>query len=737
LVKIFIYGTVQGVGFRPTVHRVASHLGVPGHVRNNGANVEVCIPGGDGEATTFLEALRNELPPLANITSYEIEEGEPEGDTFVILTSSEGSRLSIIPPDTAICPACMAEFGDPSDRRHGHPFTNCTDCGARFSVIRDLPYDRPLTSMAPFPMCSECEGEYRDPTTRRFHAQTTNCPACAPRYMVLDRKGIELPGDPFELFAGQVAGGGLGVMKGWGGMHIVCLPEVADTLRERYHRPAKPFALLIRDLRSADKLTRSTAKEREVLTGPMRPIVLVHKRDVADLEGVAPGLGNVGIMLPYTPSQMKLFQHMDVDALVFTSANLPGEPIVKTREQALGLDLDIYLLHDREIVQRADDSVIKIMGDSSLFVRRSRGVVPTPVPAGHDRSILAIGAQLNVVAAMTTGGRMFLTQYIGDSSREPTQRFLDEAVAHFRQMFGIDEIEAIGADMHPRYSTLRIANRWAKETGVPVVQVQHHHAHAASLLLDKGSDEAVVIAIDGLGFGPDGTLWGGEVLSTTMDRYDRLAHLEEMPMPGGERAVLDPRRLVWAAYHSLGREDWPDHIATPEEARVWQQALSNAPRTTGMGRFLDLVSIYLGVVERMSYDGEPAMRLEPYLERGRPRPEWDFKVERTTSGVVGIMTVLGTLFDLELRTHQDRCDAALAAVDAVVTGLTDAASDEAERSGRPVGLTGGVAYSQPIVDLIASRIEGRGLELLLHDRIPPGDGGISAGQALVVGRGLG
>ncbi len=736
MVRIFIYGTVQGVGFRPTVHRVASHLGVAGHVRNNGANVEVCIPGGDEEAEAFLEALRRELPPLAEITSFELEDGEPEGDAFVILISSEGSRLSMIPPDTAICPACMAEFRDRSDRRHRHPFTNCTDCGARFTVIRDLPYDRPLTSMAPFPMCSDCEGEYRDPTSRRFHAQTTNCPDCAPRYTLLDRTGAKIPGDPFQTFAGQVMEGGLGVVKGWGGMHIVCLPEASDALRERYHRPAKPFALLVRDLEAARTLTRMEPGEEEALTGPVRPIVLVHKRDPADLQGVAPGLGNVGVMLPYTPSQLLLFQHLPVDALVFTSANLPGEPIVTTREQALGLDLDVYLLHDREIIQRADDSVVKVMKDHRLFIRRSRGVVPTPVPAGHERSVLATGAQLNVVAALATGGRMFLTQYIGDSSREPTQRFLGEAVAHFRRMFGIDELDAIGADMHPRYSTLRIADRWAREEGVPVVQVQHHHAHAASLLVDAGTDEAVVLAIDGLGYGPDGTLWGGEVLATSMDTYDRVAHLEEMPMPGGERAVLDPRRLVWAAHHQLGREDWPEGIATPEEARVWEQALPHAPRTTGMGRFLDLVSIYLGAADRMSYDGEPAMRLEPFLERGRPRPEWGFQVERTTSGVVGVMSVLNTMFDLDLSSHQDRCDAAMAAVDAVVSGLVDAASDEAERLGIPVGVTGGVAYSLPIVDMIASRVRARGLDLILHDRIPPGDGGISAGQAIIVGRGL-
>jgi hydrogenase maturation protein HypF len=736
LARLFLYGTVQGVGFRPTVHRVATAMGLPGYVRNNGANVEVCIPGGEAEAKGFLERLREELPPLAEVTSYDIQDGEPDTDGFVIVTSSEGPRLSIIPPDTAVCERCMAEFQDRSDRRHHHPFLNCTDCGARFSVIRDLPYDRPLTSMAPFPMCADCEAEYRDPATRRFHAQTTNCPVCAPRYMLLDRGGREVTGDPFEGFAAAVAGGSLGVMKGWGGMHIVCLPEVVEALRERYHRPAKPFAVLVRDMEAAHRLADMTPGEEEVLTSHVRPIVLVHKRDARSLKGVAPGLGNVGLMLPYTPSQMLLFTHMETDALVFTSANLPGEPIVMTREQALALDLDVYLLHDREIIQRADDSVVKVRGDRRLFIRRSRGVVPTPVDAGHGRSVLAVGAQLNVSAALTKEGKMFLTQYIGDSGKHPTQRFLGDAVAHFRRMFGIDRVEAVAADMHPNYSTLRIARRWAEEEDAPLVRVQHHHAHAASLLLDTGRDEAVVLTIDGLGYGDDGVLWGGEVLACDRSTYKRVAHLEELPVVGGERAVFEPRRLVWAAHRLLERDDWPDGTASPEEDRVWSQALAGSPRTSGMGRFLDLVSVYLGVSERMTYDGEPAMRLEPLLERGSHRPEWDFRVERTTSGRVGTLSVLSTLFHLDLVSERDRADAAYCAVEAVLFGLADAAADEAERRDVPVGLTGGVAYSLPIVDLIASRVETRGLELLLHDRIPPGDGGISAGQALVAGMGL-
>lgn len=737
MARLFLYGTVQGVGFRPAVHRVATGMGLAGHVRNNGANVEVLIPGGAAEAEAFLKALRVELPPLAEVTDHVIGEGEPLGDGFVIVPSSEGPRLSIIPPDTAICERCKAEFHDPGDRRHRHPFLNCTDCGARFSVIRDLPYDRPLTSMAPFAMCIDCEREYRDPSTRRFHAQTTNCPVCAPRYMLLDGDGAELPGDPFETFARHVTEGGLGVMKGWGGMHIVCKMDEVDALRRRYHRPAKPFALLVRDIDAARRIGLVEPGEEEALGSHVRPIVLVHKADPASLEGVAPGLGNVGLMLPYTPSQMLLFQHLDVDALVFTSANLPGEPIVTTREQALALDLDVYLLHDREIIQRADDSVVKVLGGRRTFIRRSRGVVPTPVEAGHGRSVLAVGAQMNVSAALTKGGKMFLTQYIGDSGKHPTQRFLVDAVSHLRRMFGIDELEALAADMHPHYSTLRMARRWAEEEDVPLVRVQHHHAHAASLLLDTGRDEAVVLTIDGLGYGPDGVLWGGEVLAADRTSYERVAHLEEVPMVGGERAVFEPRRLVWAAHRLLDRDDWPDGIASPEEDRVWGQALKGSPRTTGMGRFLDLVSVYLGVCDAMTYDGEPAMRLEPLLERGGDRPEWDFRVERTTSGRIGVMSVLRTLFDLDLGSPRDRADAARCAVDAVVSGLTDAAGDEAERRGVPVGVTGGVAYSGPVLDMIASRVEARGLELLRHDRVPPGDGGISSGQALVAGLGLG
>jgi hydrogenase maturation protein HypF len=736
LARLFIYGTVQGVGFRPAVHRLATELGLPGYVRNNGANVEICIPGGNDEALAFLDRLRVELPPLADVKHFDVEDGEPDNDGFAIVPSSAGPRLSIIPPDTAICGRCVSEFHDQADKRFKHPFLNCTDCGARFSVIEDLPYDRPMTSMSPFAMCDDCDNEYRDQEGRRFHAQTTNCPDCAPKYILLDRKGRQLEGDPFEGFAEGIRAGGLGVMKGWGGMHIVCLPEVTQVLRKRYHRPSKPFALLVRNIEAARRLADLGTGEEEELRSHIRPIVLVHKAEAGSLEGVAPGLGNVGIMLPYTPAQMLLFDHMDTDTLVFTSANLPGEPIVITREHALDLHLDMYLLHDREIVQRADDSLVKVWEGRRLFIRRSRGVVPTPVDAGHSRSILAVGAQLNVSAALTKDGKMFLTQYIGDSGKHPTQRFLGDAVDHFRRMFGIDDLEAVAADMHPRYSTLRIARRWAEEQEVPLVQVQHHHAHAASLLLDAGRDEAVVLTIDGLGYGPDGVLWGGEVLAADRTRYDRVAHLEEMPMVGGEAAVFEPRRLVWAAHHLLGRDRWPEGIAREEEARVWGQAIGRAPLTTGMGRFLDLVSVYLGASNTMTYDGEPAMRLEPLLERGHHRPEWDFKVERTTSGKVGVMSVLDTLFDLHLVSDGDRADAAYCVVDAVVSGLTDAAADEAERRGVPVGVTGGVAYSFPIVDMIAQRLEARGLELLLHDLIPPGDGGISSGQALVAGVGL-
>ena len=736
MAKLFVYGTVQGVGFRPTVHRVATRLGLRGYVRNNGSNVEICIPGGKEEAEAFLAELRRALPPLAQIDSYEVKQGEPEGEGFTIVQSSEGPRLGVIPADTAVCPECQREFHDPTNRRYHHPFTNCTDCGARFTVIRDLPYDRPLTSMAPFPMCGECEAEYRDPASRRFHAQTTNCPRCSPRYSLLGRKGDALRGDPFPEFAKRVAEGQLGVIKGWGGMHIVCLPERAQELRVRYSRPAKPFALMARDLEAARRLAVIDRDEEAVLTGPMRPIVLLRKRDPDSLGGVSPGLGNVGIMLPYSPAHLLLFSHLREDALVFTSANLPGEPIVTTREQALSLDLDVYLLHDREIVQRADDSVLKVHGGRTLFIRRSRGVVPTPLQAGHDHCVLAVGAQLNVAAAVTVGGRLLLSQYVGDSSKYPTQKFLGESIAHLRRMFGAKRLEAVACDLHPRYSTVPLARRWAEEEGVPLLRFQHHHAHAASLLLDAGEGEAVVLAIDGLGYGPDGSMWGGEVLRADLRGYDRLAHLEELPMPGGEAAIEDPRRLVWAAHRLLDREV-PERFATAEESEVWEKLLPRAPRTSGMGRFLDTVSVYLGASGRMTYDGEPAMRLETLLEKGKDRPKWGFETERTTSGRVGVLSVLDALFDLTLRTKKDRCDAAASAVGAVVSGLVDAATEAASDRGLPVGVTGGVVYSMPILDRIEARVGASGSRLLMHSRLPPGDGGISAGQSVLAGRSLG
>ncbi len=736
MARILVYGTVQGVGFRPTVHRVAARLGLRGYVRNNGANAEICVPGGRAEAEAFLDALRRALPPLAEIASYEVKDGEPEGEGFAIVPSSEGPRLGVIPPDTAVCGACQREFHDPADRRHHHPFTNCTDCGARFTVIRDLPYDRPLTSMAPFPMCDECEREYKDPASRRFHAQTVNCPRCSPRYTLLDRGGAIVDGPPFEAFARRVSEGALGVIKGWGGMHIVCLPDRVPELRVRFPRPAKPFALMARDLEAVKGLATIGPGEEAVLTGPMRPIVLLRKRAIRRLEPVSPGLGNVGVMLPYSPAHMLLFSHLDADALVFTSANQPGEPIATTREQALALDLDVYLLHDREIVQRADDSVVKVHSGRTLFIRRSRGAVPTPLPALHERNVLAVGAQLNVVAAVTSSGRMFLSQYVGDSSKYHTQLFLEEGIAHLRRMFGVNRLDAVACDLHPRYSTVPLARRWAEEEGVPLMRFQHHHAHAASLLLDAGVPEAVVIAIDGLGYGPDGTMWGGEVLRADLKGYDRLAHLEELPMVGGEAAIEDPRRLLWAAHRVLDRKA-PRGLATAEEASVWAKLLPRAPRTTGLGRFLDLVSVHLGVAGRMTYDGEPAMRLEPLLEEGRARPELGFRTERTASGQVGVLSVLDTLFDLTPRSRRDRCDAAASAVGAVVTGLADAGAEAAVAKGLPLGVTGGVAYSLPVLRLIEGRAEAAGARLLMHARVPPGDGGISAGQAVLAGRALG
>jgi len=721
LMRFVVHGIVQGVGFRPTVHRIASSLQLRGCVHNNGSNVVIEI---DGSGNAFLNALEDSLPPLARIDRVDILDSSPESlngiEGFVIIPSQKGQRGVGIPNDVAICDSCRRELFDPSDRRYLYPFTNCTDCGARFTVIEDLPYDRAETSMRDFPMCEACREEYEDPSNRRFHHQTISCPQCGPSYSLLDGNGIETGEDPIASFAGLLDDGAIGIAKSWGGMHICCSLETAPRLREWYGRREKPFAIMVRDLEALSRYANPNGHELEALTSSHRPVTLVDKVPSLAMETASPGLENVGIFLPYTAMHEILFHHLRSDALVMTSANVPGEPMILEDERVLSMEADCYLLHNRRIVNRCDDSVVRMFDGSTHFIRRSRGHIPSAIEIRMDGRCLGIGAQENLTVTLACDGRMYPTQYLGDGDSIGVMEFMESAIRYQTRLLGVDHLDTLAMDLHPGYSSRRLARKLVDEFGAELIEVQHHWAHAASLMVDSGVDEIIALTLDGTGYGSDGKAWGGEVLHATFDGFRRVGHLEEIPLLGGEKAVRDVRRLVFAFSELAGM----DCDLFPEnEAAVLRKMMGNSPRTTSFGRILDTISCHLGVCTHRSYDGEPAMKLERLLARGSKCHEFGVDV---AGGVVRTSPAMTAMFGTEGQPE----DLAHSLVHDILSGLLQIAFEDADSSDvRRIGLTGGVAYNGTVNRIVKRQVEARGLEFVTHDRVPNGDGGISTGQA--------
>jgi hydrogenase maturation protein HypF len=734
--RITVYGIVQGVGFRPTVYRVAKAMGLKGFVLNNGSNVEIHV---DRDGEKFLTELKRALPALARIDRAEFEDIDEDLGDFSIAQSHDGKRVSLIPTDTAICGNCVADFGRPSDRRHLFPFTNCTECGARFTVIADLPFDRARTSMADFPMCPTCSKEYSSPEDRRFHAQTISCPKCGPKYTLYDHQKRPIRGDAFKGFAEKIDEGSVGLLKGWGGMHIICTLENASRLRKVYRRGDKPYAVMIRDLETVKKYVKLNDQEQRLLTSPQRPIVLLHKREdsMQSLEKVSPGLGNLGVMLPYSGAHLLMFHHLKADSVIMTSANPPGEPMVVENEKAFELGLDYYLMHNRNIIHRCDDSVVKVNSRRTNFTRKSRGFVPVPVEANHKHPVIGVGAQWDVTGSVSRNGEIFLTQYVGESQQYPTLQYLDEAIHHLAGLLGVKQFGAIGLDKHPRYSTRIVARRLAKEYGCQLIETQHYHAHAAALKIDRRIQGPLVcLTWDGTGYGDDGTSWGGETLLADFSSYKRLATLDGIPLLGGDKAVTDPKRVVTAIQLRLGKK--PALIDT-QETELYLKMLDKSVKASSMGRVLDAVSCILGICCKRTYEGEPAIKLERWLEAGKPR--FDFELEFANENGIGVARTLpmfDQLLEMEITSDAERADAAASFVRTLVTGITDRACDFAESNGlKQVGLTGGVSYSGPVTAWVKQTVEKRRLEFIGHERISNGDGGISTGQNAIAGSMLG
>ena len=719
--KLLIKGVVQGVGFRPTVVRVARSLGLRGYVQNRGSHVEVFLESGEGN---FIEALKRELPPLARIDDIVVLDEGPSHpyEGFMIVGSEDGLRTSMVPPDTAICDDCLRELFDPSDRRYMFPFINCTNCGARFTAIYALPYDRKNTSMSDFPMCDECTSEYRDEVDRRFHAQTISCRNCGPEYRLYGPDGRPIDGDPIERYAEFMDSGHIGVMKSWGGMHISALLDEVDRLREWYGRPEKPFAIMVRDIETAERYAYVGEDERRMLLSPRRPIVLLDKKDVP--EGIAPGLPNVGIYLPYAASHHILFRHLRHDALIMTSANLPGEPMLIENRDAFGLGAEVYLLHNRPVANRADDSLLRIYRGKRQFIRKSRGFVPESLDVPYDGVFIGVGAEMNLAFTVSKAGKLYGSQYIGNVSRLGNYEYMEEMMERFLRWLGISEVDGIAMDMHPAYASRRMAKRLGERFGVEPVEIQHHHAHAGALAGEHGKESMVVLALDGTGYGTDGNSWGGEVIFTKGRDFERKGHLQEIPLIGGDRAVVEPLRLVFAWQERLGLDGG---IFDEKKAEILRKAASKSIRTTSFGRFMDALSAYLGICTHRSYDGEPAMKLERYLENGK---DLGYPVE-VRNGVVMLEPVFDRLFSENPGTERAKADAAYSAVLAAVKGLVEVAVESAEDEGN-IGVSGGVSYNRPILEMIRLELEKRGMEMVVHDFIPNGDGGIAYGQNFIL-----
>jgi hydrogenase maturation protein HypF len=745
--RLDVTGVVQGVGFRPFVHRLALRHGLAGWVRNASGEVQIEVEGSGDGLEVFLRELREEAPPLARIDRVEAHSSLATGITgFNILPSAaDAGRRQPVPPDAATCTACESELFDPGNRRYRYPFITCTDCGPRFTVIEALPYDRERTSMRRFTQCAACSQEYQTPGDRRFHSETNSCPACGPRvwFQMVDRTLEVWDDDAFQQSALLLLGGGVLALRGLGGFHLAAdaTSEAAvNRLRARKHREAKPLAVMVRGLSEARALGSVGPDEESVLTSAERPVVLLNRRANAALaKAVSPGLDTVGVLLAGTP-----LHHLLLDLvrrpLIMTSGNLSEEPIATDNDEALvrlaGV-ADGFLLHDREIVARYDDSVVRVVGTASLLLRRARGYAPLPLelPVASPRPLLAVGPHLKNTFTLVHGASAFVSQHIGDLESLETLAHFEETLARLRALFRVNPEIAV-RDLHPGYLSTRIAERLGLER---IIAVQHHHAHIAAVLAEHGrTSPALGIAYDGTGYGGDGNIWGAEVLACDLAGYRRLAHLRYAPMPGGDAAARAPWRaaLGFLALDPASRSAF--RLAgcgvSPLERAVVERQLAtglNAPPASSMGRLFDAAAAVLGVRQVSQYEGQAAMELEALAGRraGRELP-WNLYAEDDC----WILDPLPLLVELGERRQRCECAADLAAD--LHESIAGATVDLVRRASEATGLTtialgGGVFQNARFLVSLRERLENLGLEVLLSRRLGPNDGAVSYGQAAV------
>lgn len=744
-IRLIVRGVVQGVGFRPFVYRIAIDRNLAGSVRNLGsAGVEILVEGPSPALQSFLTALRTEQPPLCRIDDIEVSPSEPTGAAaFVILPSSPtGDSGGQLPPDVAVCDACVADIIGAS-RFHGYWATSCTDCGPRFTVIESLPYDRPRTSMSEFPMCEACANEYSNPLDRRYHAQTTACRHCGPI--------LQFDGDPTDALSHTIqaiANGEIVAIKGIGGTHIVCdaaSQSSIDRLRTRLGRLMQPFALMATES-MLPELVEVSADELAQLRISQRPIVVLRIKPGKKLSRIAPGLHTIGVMLPYSGVHQLLFEKLD-GPLIMTSANMLGQPmLIENNEIVARLDgiADHYLLHDRRIVARCDDSVCRKVAGDFVLLRRSRGFVPQALElALGAESILALGPESDLTFALYDRGKITLSQHIGNVDDLETLAFLRDAIDHLRRITRARNPAIIACDAHPQFLTTQLANELAEESGAQLVRVQHHAAHLASVMAENEIEESVGIIIDGYGYGTNGNAWGGEILAVKDKLITRAASLRPILMPGGDLAARNPLRMAASLLHAAGQDRATISAAIIErgmdrtEANLLMKQIEqgiNAPSTSSAGRFLDAVAAWLGICLIRTYEGEPAMCLEAAAIRGRPHT-----IPITFINEAGMPRLdTADLFTQLIRLAKSAsiADVAATAQLALARGVTMLAMRIADERGiRSLMVSGGVAYNDHISSEIHHLGEANGYKVLTNRFVPCGDGGVSLGQAAYAGWG--
>ena len=753
--SVRVRGVVQGVGFRPFVYRLAMEAHLSGHIGNDTDGVTIEVEGAERNIATFLMRLREESPPMARIDSIAVADLAITGESgFSIVTSQVLGRVSTgIPADAATCADCLRELLDPQDRRYRYPFLNCTNCGPRFTITRSIPYDRPQTSMAAFPMCPACRAEYDEPLNRRFHAQPNACWECGPHVWLIAGDGDAIiADDPIATCIDRLMDGQVMAIKGIGGFHLsvdATNEQAVMRLRKRKHRYGKPLAVMVRDVEAARTLCQLTDEEEKLLQTVARPIVLARARENNGIApSVAPGIPWLGVFLPYAPLQHLLFADERVRALVMTSANLSEEPIAIDNAEAcsrLASIADAFLMHNREILQRCDDSVAALVDGAPQLIRRARGFVPLAIDLPIESPpLLAVGGHLKSVFTLARGGFAFQSQHLGDLESLTALAFFEESLAHLMLTFEV-EPEVVVHDMHPGYMSTGWARKWAQSRGLRLIAVQHHHAHIAACMAEHALEGPVIgLSLDGTGYGTDGRIWGGEVLVCSLASFDRFAHLEYVPMPGGDAAVREPWRMALGHLHSAGWDVTSGPAldllsATAQEARLLVQMISrniNAPFTSSLGRLFDAAAAVIMGRRQVDYEAQAAIELEG-LAVDQPDDSGDYPItfspgdgprEPARLSLTSLWSEM--LSDLSNGVAKPLIAARFHA--SIANSFVKAASAARSITGIDmIALSGGVMHNRRLSRLLRKGLAAQGFQVFQHRRVSPGDGGLSYGQAAV------